>query len=196
MKEVLHDRKIATETKRQLKEKEAKRLALEKAKRLQTVKDIKEKEVKRLALEKAQIEALINKHKPRTLKTPDKGNTLGTGKNAKIDGKEDTKKGKPSHKKATKASQIKMSQNKGDKSHKGKSDTLLGDPMVNTQNSINKAKATEPKDTIGIDEIGIFEFIFEGLTNPPDLEGIDEDRLFELQNAVQEQLRKRDEERE
>ena len=63
MKEVLHDRKIATETERQLKEKEAKRLALEKAKRLQTEKDIKEKEAKRLTLEKAQIEALINKHR-------------------------------------------------------------------------------------------------------------------------------------
>ena len=123
-------------------------------------------------------------------------NTLDTGKNANIDGKEGTEKGKPPHKKATKASQIKMSQNKGDKSHKGKSDTLLGDPMVNTKNSINKAKATEQKDTIGIDDIGIFEFIFEGLPNPPDLEGIDEDRLFELQNAVQEQLCKRDEERE
>ena len=32
LKEVLHDRKIATETERQLKEREAKRLALEKAK--------------------------------------------------------------------------------------------------------------------------------------------------------------------
>ena len=123
-------------------------------------------------------------------------NTLGTGKNANIDGKEGTEKCKPPHKKATKASQIKTSQNKGDKSHEGKSDTLLGDPMVNTKNSINKAKATEPKDTIGIDDIGIFEFIFEGLPNLPDLEGIDEDRLFELQNAVQEQLRKRDKERE
>ena len=112
------------------------------------------------------------------------------------DGKEGTEKGKPPHKKATKAIQIKTSQNKGDKSHKGKSDTLLGDPMVNTKNSINKAKATEPKDTIGIDDIGIFEFIFEGLPNPPDLEGVDEDRLFELQNVVQEQLHKRDEERE
>ena len=98
--------------------------------------------------------------------------------------------------KATKASQIKMSHNKGDKSHKGKSDTLLGDPMVNTKNSINKAKATGQKDTIGIDDKRIFEFIFEGLPNPPDLEGMDEDRLFGLQNAVQEQLCKRDEERE
>ena len=123
-------------------------------------------------------------------------NTLGTGKNAKIDGKEGTEKGKLPHKKATKASQIKTSQNKGDKSHEGKLDTLLGDPMVNTKNSINKAKATEPKDTIGIDDIGIFECIFEGLPNLADLEGIDEDRLFELQNAVQEQLCKRDEERE
>ena len=191
LKEVLRDRKIATETERQLKEKEAKRLALEKAKRLQTEKDIKEKEAKRLALEKAQIEALINKHKPHTPKTADEVNTLDTGKNANIDGKEGTEKGKSPHKKATKASQIKTSYNKGDKSHKGKSDTLLGDPMVNTKNSINKAKATGQKDTIGIDDIGIFEC----LPNPLDLEGIDEDRLFELQN-VQEQLHKRNKERE
>ena len=102
----------------------------------------------------------------------------------------------PHTKKATKASQIKTSQNKGDKSHEGKLDTLLGDPMVNTKKSTNKAKATKPKEPIGIDNIGIFEFMFEGLPNPPDLKGVDEDRLFELQNAVQEQLHKRDEERE
>ena len=81
-----------------IKEKEAKRLALEKAKRLQTEKDIKEKEVKRLALEKAQIEALIYKHKPCTPKTPDEVNTPGMGKNANIDGKEGTEKGKPPQK--------------------------------------------------------------------------------------------------
>ena len=68
---------------------------LEKAKRLKTEKDIKEKEARRLALEKAQIEALIKKHKPCTPKTPDEVNTLGTGKNANIDGKEGTEKGKP-----------------------------------------------------------------------------------------------------
>ena len=123
-------------------------------------------------------------------------NILGTGKNANIDGKEGTEKGKPPHKKATKASQIKMSQNKDDKSHEDKSDTLSGDPITNTKNSSNKAKVTKPKEPIGIDNIGIFEFMFKGLPNPPDLEGIDEDRLFELQNAVQEQLHKRDEERE
>ena len=68
--------------------------------------------------------------------------------------------------------------------------------MVNAKKSTNKAKATGQKDIIGINDIGIFEFIFEGLPNLPDLEGIDEDRLFELQNAVQEQLHKKDEERE
>ena len=68
--------------------------------------------------------------------------------------------------------------------------------MVNTKKSTNKAKEKGQKDTIGVNDIGIFEFIFEGLPNLPDLEGIDEDRLFELQNAVQEQLQKRDKERE
>ena len=123
-------------------------------------------------------------------------NTSGTGKNANIDGKEGTKKGKPPHKKATKASQIKTSQNKGDKANKGNPDTLLSDPMVNTKNGTYKAKEKGQKDTIGINDIGIFEFIFQGLPNLPDLEGMDEDRLLELQNAVQEQLHKRDEERE
>ena len=169
---------------------------LEKAKQLQTEKYIKEKEARRLAIEKAQIEAFIEKHKPHTPKTPDEVNTSGTGKNANIDGKEGTEKGKPPHKKATKASQIKISQNKGDKANKGNSDTLLGDPMVNTKKGTDKTKEKEQKDTIGINDIGIFEFVFQGLPNPPDLEGMDEDRLLELQSAVQEQLHKRDEERE
>ena len=81
-----HDRKSATEIERQSREKEAKRLVLEKAKRIQTQKDIKDKEAKRLALEKAQIEALLEKHRPRTPKTPDEVNTSGTGKNANNDG--------------------------------------------------------------------------------------------------------------
>ena len=80
------DRKSATKIERQSREKEAKKLALEKAKRIQIQKDIKDKEAKRFALEKAQIEALVEKHRPHTLKTPDKVNTLGTGKNANIDG--------------------------------------------------------------------------------------------------------------
>ena len=75
-------------------------------------------------------------------------------------------------------------------------DTLLGDPMVNTKKSTNKAKAIGQKDIIGVSDIEIFKFILEGLPNPADLEGMDEDRLFELQNAEQEQLHKRDEERE
>ena len=68
--------------------------------------------------------------------------------------------------------------------------------MANTATCIEKAKEKGQKDKIGIDGIGIFEFIFHGLPNPPELEGMDEDRLRELQNAVQEQLHQRDEERE
>ena len=63
---------------------------------------MKDKEAKRFALEKAQIEALIEKYRPCTLKTPDEVSTLGTGKNANIDGREGTKKVKPPYKKATK----------------------------------------------------------------------------------------------
>ena len=64
--------------------------------------------------------------------------------------------------------------------------------MVNTATSIYKTKEKGQKDKVGINDIGIFEFIFHGLSNPPDLEGVDEDRLRELQNAVQEQLHQRD----
>ena len=68
---------------------------------------MKDKEAKRFAIEKAQIEALIEKHRQRTLKTPDKVGTSGTGKNAKVDGQEGTEKGKPPHKKATKIVRLK-----------------------------------------------------------------------------------------
>ena len=47
---------------------------------------MKDKEAERFAIEKAQIEALIEKHRPHTLKTPDEVSTLGTGKNANING--------------------------------------------------------------------------------------------------------------
>ena len=146
-------------------------------------------------MEKVQIEALIEKYRPHTPKTPDEVNKMGTGENANINGQKGTEneKEKPQYKKATKASQIKLSQYKGDKANKGKPDTLLGDPKVNTKVYTYKAKEKGQKDKVGIDEIGIFEFIFHGLPNPPELEGVDEDRLRELQNAVQEQLCQRDE---
>ena len=108
-------------------------------------------------------------------------------------------KGKMPYKKATKDSQIKTSHKKGKKAknaNKGNPDTLLGDLVASTATGIEKAKEKGQKDKIGIDEIGIFEFIFRGLPNLPELEGMDEDRLRELQNAVQEQLHQRDEERE
>ena len=148
---------------------------------------MKDKEAKRFILEKAKIEALIEKHRPHTLKTPDKVNTSGTGKNAKVDGQEGTEKGKPTYKKATKDSQIKKSCKKGieaKNAEKGNPDTLLGDPVANTARGTAKAKGKGQKDKIGIDDIGVFEFIFQGLPEPPELEGIDEDRLRELQNAI------------
>ena len=67
LKDVLHARKLATESKR--KQRETKRLA-------------KEKEAKRLALERAKISALIEKHKCHTLDLPDEETTTGTGKNS------------------------------------------------------------------------------------------------------------------
>ena len=80
------DRNSATKTEKQYKEKEAERLALAKAKRIQIQKDMKGKEANRFAIEKALIEALIEKHRACTPKTPDKVSRSGTGKNAKVDG--------------------------------------------------------------------------------------------------------------
>ena len=82
LKDVLHARKLATEIERQLKEN--RRLQAEKARQLQIEKDIKEKEAKRHALEKAKIAALIDKHRSHTLSTPDEVNIPGTGINADI----------------------------------------------------------------------------------------------------------------
>ena len=156
---------------------------------------MKGKEANRFAIEKAQIEVLIEKHRPCTPKTPDKVSRSGTGKNAKVDGQEGNEKEKTPYKKATKDIQIKKSHKKGkeaENAKRGNMDTLLGDLVANTTTGTEKGR----KDKIGIDDIGIFEFIFQGLPEPPELEGIDEDRLRELQNALQEQYCQRDEERE
>ena len=156
---------------------------------------MKDKETNRFAIEKAQIEALIEKHRPRTPKTPDEVSRLGTGKNAKVDGQEGNEKEKLPYKKATKDIQIKKSCEKGkeaENAKRGNMDTQLGDPVANTTTGTEKGQ----KDKIGIDDIGIFEFIFHGLPEPPELEDVDEDRLRELQSAVQEQLHQRDEVRE
>ena len=104
---------------------------------------MKDKEAKRYTSEKAKIEALIEKHRPHTPKTPDEVSTLGTGKNAKVDGQEGTQKGKSPYKKATKDIQIKKSCKKGieaENAEKGNLDTLLGDPVANTTTGIAKAK--------------------------------------------------------
>ena len=160
---------------------------------------MKDKEANRFAIEKAQIEVLIEKHRPRTPKTPDEMSRSGTGKNAKVDGQEGIEKEKPPYKKATKDIQIKKSCKKGkeaENAERGNTDTLLGDLVANTITGTEKATEKGQKDKIGKDDIGIFEFIFYGLPELLELEGIDKDRLRDLQNAVQEQLCQRDEERE
>ena len=192
-------RNMANITAKQHKDKEAKRLVAEKVKRIQGQNDSMNIEAKRHMIEKAKIEALIEKHRLHTPKTPDEVNKSGTGKNAIEKGQEGTRKGKLPYKKATKDIQIKNSCKKGTEATNaeiGKADTLLGDPVANTATGIEKEKEKGQKDKIGIDDIRIFEFIFKGLPEPPELEGVDEDRLRDLQNAVQEQLCKRDEERE
>ena len=93
-------------------------------------------------IEKAKIEALIEKHRLSTPKTPDEVNKMGTGKNAKDKGQEGIKKGKPPYKKATKDIQIKKSSKKGTEAVNaeiGKQVTLLGDPVANTATGIEKA---------------------------------------------------------
>ena len=168
------DRNNANITAKQYKEKEAKRLALEKAKRIQGQNDSKNIEAQRHMIEKAKIEALIEKHRLRMPKTPDEVNKMGTGKNAKDKGQEGTKKGKPPYKKATKDIQIKKSHKKGTEAinaEKDKQVTLLGDPVANAATGIEKAKEKGQKDQIGINDVGIFEFIFKGLPEPKEYKG-------------------------
>ena len=140
LKDVLHARKAATEIERQ--SKENRRLQAEKARQLQMEKDIKEKEAKRHALEKAKIAALIDKHRSHTPNTPDKVKKSGTGINADTNEKQGTEKVHPQYKKATKVSQIKSSQNKGTNPDKDMQDALLGDLIVNAKKNMKKAKAT------------------------------------------------------
>ena len=104
---------------------------------------MKDKEAERSNTEKAKIAALIKKHRPCTPKTPDEMDISGTGKNTKTNGQEGADAGKPTYKKATKASQIKKSRKKGTdakNTEKGNLDTLLGDPIANTTTGTARAK--------------------------------------------------------
>ena len=91
-------RNMADITAKQHKDKVAKGLVPEKAKRIQGQNDSKNTEAKRHMIEKTKIEALIEKHRLHTSKAPDEVNKSGTGKNAKEKGQEGTSKGKPPYK--------------------------------------------------------------------------------------------------
>ena len=106
-------RNTADTTAKQHKDKEAMRLVPEKAKRIQGQNDSKNAEAKKHMVEKAKIEALIEKHRLHTPKTPDEVNKSGTGKNAIEKGQEGTSKGKPPYKKTTKDIGIKKVVQKG-----------------------------------------------------------------------------------
>ena len=180
-------RNTADTTAKQHKDKEAMRLVPEKAKSIQGQNESKNTDVKRHMIEKAKIEAFIEKHRLRTPKTPDEVNKSGTGKNAIEKGQEGTSKGKPPYKKATKDIQIKNSCKKGTEATNaktGKEDTLLGDSVANTTTVRTNGKEKGQKDKIDIDDIGIFEFIFTGLPELPELEGVDEDRLRDRLRAI------------
>ena len=137
------DRNEAHITAKQYNEKEAKRLVLEKVKGIQGQNDSKNIEAKRHMIGRAKIEALIEKHRLCTPKTPDKVNKLNTGKNVIEKRQEGTSEGKPPYKKATKDIQIKKSckkETEATNAKKGKVDTLLGDPVANTVTGTEKAK--------------------------------------------------------
>ena len=121
---------------------------------------------------------------------------MGTGKNSNDTEKEGIKKVTFPYKKASKASQIKLSQNRSAKAKQNTPELLLGNPIQETKKNTKKAKGKGKTHTIDESDIQIYEFLFQGLPNPPDLEGMDEDRLIEIQRNLQEQLFQRDEERE
>ena len=76
--------------------------------------------------------------------------------------KRGTKRKNPDIKRQQRDIQIKKSHKKGkeaENAERGTTDTLLGDPVANTTTGTEKRQ----KDKIGIDDIGIFEFIFYGL---------------------------------
>ena len=91
------------------------------------------------------------------------------------------------HGKAKNPSQIKTSS----KHRAIHTEPFLGDPLPGSQAT---AKVHGHKTASG--DIGMYKFLIEGASNPPDLEGIDEDQLLQIQQKIQDKLKQRDEERE
>ena len=87
------------------------------------------------------------------LDIPDEVTTMCTGKNTNDIEKVGTKKVPPLYKKASKASQIKSSQNKGTKSKKNAPDPLLGDPILEAKKNTKKSKVTGQTDKVNESDI-------------------------------------------
>ena len=89
--------------------------------------------------------------------------------------------------KAKHPSQIKISS----KHRTAITEPSLGDPLPGSQ-AIVRVNGHMPDSG----DIGMYEFLIEGASNPPDLEGIEEDQLLQIQQNIQDKLKQRDEERE
>ena len=89
-----------------------------------------------------------------------------------------------SHGKAKYPSQIKISS----KYRTAITEPLLGDPLPGSQANA-KVNGHKPDSS----DIGIYEFLIEGVSTLPDLEGIKEDQLLEIQQNTQDKLKQRDE---
>ena len=82
--------------------------------------------------------------------------------------KRKTKRKNPHIKRQQRIYKLKCPAKKGkeaENAERGNTDTLLGDPLANTTKGTEKGQ----KDKIGIDDKGIFEFIFHGLPELPEL---------------------------
>ena len=152
LKNVLHARKTATDAERKLKDE--RKLHAEIQRQIQIEKNMKEKEAQRIANEKAKIEKLIAKHRPDKTQTPDEVDQMGTG-NESTD--EDIIETVPhEYKKAKKLGQIKSSRNRPERPEKAKDDPLIGDPTDEYKKNANNARIKCPIAKSMQDDIRIY----------------------------------------
>ena len=126
-------------------------------------------------LEKAQITALIEKHRHHTPDQPDEVITKSKANKSHSDEQEGKKKVPPPYKKASNESHIKSSKAKGAKATEKEPEPLLGDDTPERKKPKKQAKSKGHSNTINETNIQIYEFLFRGSPNPPNLEGVEEE---------------------